>query len=118
MSTLKLLRNETNGVIYADPAKPDFTVRFRAVSAKKGLNGVSIMNHISEIVVSDNNSITIGTTTANDPLSVRLRASGTQASADRLEEILLAMIAQIPTWVNEGLLLGFSPDTAPVVPAV
>lgn len=117
MSTLKVLRNEPTGVLYADPAKPDFTVRFKTTEAKKGLNGVSVPNYVEEIIFNDNNSISIGGVSAQDAVSVRIRVSGTAESSARLEEILNAFAAQIPVWLAEGILTGFRPETAPVIPA-
>lgn len=118
MSTLKVLRNEATGVIYADPAKPDFTVRFKTTETKKGLNGVSVPNYVEEVIYNDNNVISIGGVSAQDAISVRIRTSGTALSGARLQEILLSFAAQIPVWTAQGILVGFRPDTAPVCPKV
>lgn len=116
MSTLKVLRNEPTGVLFADPAKPDFTVRFKTTEAKKGLNGISVANYVEEIIVNDNNAISIGGVSASDAISVRIRTSATANSSVRVEEILLALAAQLPTWIEQGVLTGFRPETAPIIP--
>lgn len=118
MSTLKVLRNEPTGVLFADPAKPDLTVRFKTSETKKGLNGVSVQNYVEEIIVNDNNAISVGGVSAQDAISVRIRVSGTVESSSRLQAILVAISAQLPTWMAEGVLVGFRPETAPVIPAV
>lgn len=117
MATYKVKQMEPTGVLFADPAKPDSTIRFKGTDANKGLNGVTVKNFVEEIIVNENHAITINGSPAADPLSIRIRISGTQASSDRLKEFLLAICAQLPDWIDEGVLQGFRPETAPVVPA-
>jgi len=115
---LSVKKTDPNGVTYADPAKPDFTVRFRNTQSKKTLNGVSVDNYLSEIIYNDNNSIEVATgVDAVDAISVRLRVSGALASSTRITEIITALALQVGTWNTQHVFQGFNPTTAPAVPA-
>lgn len=118
MSTLKVLKSEATGVVYADPQKPDFQVRFKTTNGQKGLNGVTVQNYVAEIIYTDNNPVALGSVSAQDAVSVRLRVSGSQASEARLDVILKSLAAQLPEWVDENVFVGFAPESAPVVPAL
>jgi hypothetical protein len=118
MATLQILRQENNGIVYADPAKPDMTVRFRNTVAAKTLNGVSVKNYRTEIIYNDNNVVTVGDdVSALDAVSVRLSVSGALESAARVTEILHALADQIQTWDGQNVFKGFNPSSAPVIPA-
>jgi len=79
---------------------------------------VNVDNYITEIIVNDSNEVTIGSTTATDPLSVRIRASGSIESQDRLKAILISIASQLTAWTTENALLGFEPSTVPLNPSV
>lgn len=113
--TLSVKSQDNSGVTYADPAKPDTTIRFRSSSVGKVLNGQSVPNLSTEIIVNDNNSVTIGGVAAQDALSVRVRVSGTLESKTRLRNILTSLAAQLGTWETENVMQGFRPSTAPVI---
>lgn len=113
--TLSVKSTDNAGVTYADPAKPDCTIRFRASSSAKILNGVSVPNFATEIIINDQNSITVGSVSAQDPLSIRIRTSGALASKTRLRNLLVSAAAQMATWETENVLQGFRPSTAPVI---
>lgn len=104
------------GPIYADPLKPDFTVRFKTTSAAKSLNGVRTENYITEIILNDSNSVTIGNVNAIDAVSVRLRVSGSAQSMTRVKAIVDNLGTQLAEWTDEKVLLGFNPTTAPTNP--
>lgn len=116
MSTTQVLTRDAYGVTYADPTNPDFSVRFKTTRSAKGLNGVNVDNYLTEVIVNDSNEITIGSTTANDLLSVRVRVSGSIESHDRVKEILTSIASQLDTWGSENVYLGFEPGTAPINP--
>jgi len=118
MATLKVLRQENTGVVYADPADLGLSVRFRHSSAQKSLNGVPTTNHVTEIIANDDHAVVIGGVNAKDALSVRIRTSGASESKARLRELLLALAAQVDDWDDESVFQGFNPTTAPVIPAV
>lgn len=118
MSNTQVLTRDAYGVTYADPSDPDFTCRFKTNRTVKSLNGVSVDNYLSEIIINDSHQVTLGTTTARDPLSVRIRTSGSIESMDRLEEILLSVATQLSAWTSENALKGFEPTTVPVNPPV
>jgi len=113
--TLSVKSQESAGVTYANPAKPDVTVRFRFSSSVKTLNGVSVPNYLTEIIANDNNPVTIGSVSAQDALSVRIRVSGTLYSKTRLGVLLTSLAAQVGTWETENVMQGFRPATAPVL---
>lgn len=117
MATLQVLRQENSGVIYADPAKPDLTVRFRNTSSNKTLNNVNVKNYLTEIIVNDGNPVTVSGVSATDAVSVRLRVSGAVESAARIAVLLHALAEQVDTWQSEAVFSGFNPSTAPVIPA-
>jgi len=118
MATLQVYRQEPTGIIYANPADPDLTVRFRNTSTNKTLNGVSVKNNLTEIIYNDDNLVEVATDVyANDAISVRLRVSGSPLSSSRIAEILLSLAAQIGTWNTQNVFAGFNPTSAPVIPA-
>lgn len=114
-TTLSVKSQENAGVTYADPAKPDTSIRFRFSSTVKQLNGVSVPNYATEIIINDNNSITVGSVSAQDALSIRVRVSGTLLSKTRLRQLLTSAAAQLGTWETENVMQGFRPVTAPVI---
>lgn len=117
MTTLKVLRHDATGVIYADPSDPNLTVRFRSASQTKSLNAIPVSNYKTEVIYNDDNPIVIAAVNAQDAVSVRLSVSATKESAARVKEILLSMAAQVGTWADQGVFVGFEPTNAPVIPA-
>lgn len=113
--TLSVKSQDNSGITYADPAKPDTTVRFRFTNTVKQLNGVSVPNYATEIIANDNNSITVGGVSAQDALSVRVRVSGTLLSKARLRDILTSVAASMAQWETENVMQGFRPATAPAI---
>lgn len=113
--TLSVKSQDNSGVTYADPAKPDMTVRFRQSSVNKNVNGVAVPNYSVDIIANDNNTITVGGVSAQDALSVRVRVSGTIQSKARLRDILTSLAAQLGTWETENVCQGFRPTTAPAI---
>lgn len=114
-TTLKVLRRENTGVVYADTSKPDLTVRFRGNSQGKTLAGVATTNFVQEIIFNDVNPVQVNGQDATDAVSVRLRTSGAKQSKARVKQILLSMAAQVDNWEAEGVFEGFDPETAPVI---
>lgn len=114
--TLQVIRQEATGVVYADPAKPDTTCRFRNTNAQKTLNGVPVPNYRTEIIYNDNNSIEVATgVNAVDAVSIRLSVSGTLLSATRINNILNSLAAQLSAWETQNVFKGFLPTSAPVI---
>jgi len=113
--TLSVKSLDNTGVTYADPAKPDMTIRFRFTTTSKMLNGVPTQNYATEIIANDANSVTVGGVSALDAISVRLRISGSLPSKTRIRQILTSMAAQLGTWDTENVNQGFRPTTAPII---
>lgn len=114
-TSLKLQRQDANGVSYADLTDPDLTVKIRNAVARKSLSGVPVDNYTTEVVYNDNNAVVVAGVNAQDAVSVRLRVSATKESAVRVKNILLSMAAQVGAWSDEGVFLGFQPETVPVI---
>jgi hypothetical protein len=113
--TLAVKSQDSSGVTYADPAKPDSSVRFRFSTVNKSLNGVQVPNYAVEIIANDNNPITVGGVAALDALSVRVRISGSIESKGRLRDILTSIGASLAQWETENVVQGFRPVTAPYI---
>jgi len=118
MATLSKLREDSTGVIYANPAKPDQIVRFRNTTSQKTLSGVPVTNYLTEIIYNEDNEITVATgVTAKDAISLRIRVSGAALSMTQLSVLIHSMADQIQTWAGQNVFTGFAPSTAPVIPA-
>jgi len=113
--TLSVKTQDSSGVTYADPASPASTCRFRFGTTSKVLNGISVANNASEIIINDNNAVTINGASALDALSIRIRVSGSQYSKTRLRNLLVSAAAQLAQWETENVFQGFRPTTAPVI---
>lgn len=109
---IKIQKIENNGVVYADPADPGLTIRFKQTSQGKSLNGVPAVNHVTEIIINDDNQVVISGKEAIDAISVRLRVSGTAQSKARIKA-LLGVLAATNIWVDEDVFSGFRPVTPP-----
>lgn len=117
MSKTQLYSRDANGVTFANPADPDFTIRFKNTRSRKTLNGVSIDNYVEEIVINDLVPVSLDKVSANDSISIRIRVSGTAQSHERVKAILKSVAAQIPSWADGNVALGFEPTVAPDVVA-
>lgn len=118
MATLQLIRQDSTGVTYANPAKPDQTVRFQNTTSQKTLNGVSVPNYRTELIYNEQNSIEVATDVyAADAISVRLSVSGASMSATQLGVLILSLAAQLSAWNTQHVFAGFPPTSAPVIPA-
>lgn len=117
MSYTQLLHHTANGTTYADPANPDYTVRFKTTSNQKLVSGVKMINSIHELIINDVHDVTKGLVTVSDNLSVRVRISGSLDSRARLSAILSGLAAQLVAWDSENVFIGFEPTTLPTIPA-
>lgn len=115
MPSLQIKSIDPQGVTYANPADPGHTVRFKFVSTPKTAGGLNLNNSAVEIIVNDDHTVTVGTASAKDALSIRIRASGAVESKERLEALLLKLAIDIPTWVSENVVTGFRPVTPPTL---
>ncbi|UUW20981.1 MAG: hypothetical protein [Sanya duin-like virus 1] len=113
---LKIQKIDQTGVIYADPSDPGLTVRFKQGSQGKSLNGVSVANHVTEVIYTDDVPVTISGVSAVDAVSIRLRVSGTAQAKARIKSLLVAMAADVDNWSDEDVFGGFRPVTTPTQP--
>lgn len=114
--TFKVQKTENSGIVYADPSDPDLTVRVKHTSSVKTLGQSQVQNQVTEVVVGDLHSITVGGNTSADALSIRLRVSGSTQSHARKKALLQALNETMDVWVTEDVLQGFNPTTVPVSP--
>lgn len=117
MSNTQLYSRDANGVTFADPTDPDYTVRFKNTQSRKTLNGVSVVNYVEEIVINDLVPVTLGSSVGNDSISVRIRISGSAESHARVKQILKSIAGQLPAWADGNVALGFEPVVPPATPA-
>lgn len=113
MSDTQLYSRKANGVTYSDPARPSFTVRMKTSSSPKTLDGLRTNNIVTEIIVNDKVTITKDGATSDDPISVRVRISGSQLSHDALKYVLKGLAPQLTAWSDQNVVLGFEPTTVP-----
>lgn len=111
---IKIQKIENNGVVYADPADPGLSIRFKQTSQGKSLNGVPVENHVTEIIINDDNQISVAGSNAIDAISVRLRVSGSAQSKARVKA-LLGVLASTNVWADEDVFSGFRPVTPPSI---
>jgi len=111
---IKIQKIENNGVVYADPADPGLSIRFKQTSQGKSLNGVPVENHVTEIIINDDNQVTVAGSNAIDAISVRLRISGSAQSKARVKA-LLGVLASTNAWADEDVFSGFRPVTPPSI---
>lgn len=113
---LKIQKIEQTGVVYADPADPGLTIRFKQTEQGKSLNGTPVTNHVTEVIINDDNAVTVAGTSAIDALSIRLRVSASGFSKARVKSLLVALAADVDNWSDEDVFSGFRPVTTPTNP--
>jgi hypothetical protein len=111
--SFKVQKTDSFGVTYADPANPHVTVRVKNTNGNKSIDGHSVTNRVTEVIVNSTNFVSFGDETAGDAVSVRLRVSGAVQSATHVAELLAGLAALVPTWTTEDVFEGFPPSTAP-----
>lgn len=112
--TFKVQKTENTGIVYAEPTDPDHTVRLKHSAQIKNLKGLQVTNQVTEVVVNDNHSISIGSESAQDLLSIRVRISGSLQATSRKKALLTALLSTLEAWQDEDVLSGFNPATVPV----
>lgn len=115
LTPLQVYRSGTDGVIYMSPSKPSFSVRFKTTRAPKKLGAIQTENVIQEIIATALNPVVVGSNTADDAISFRVRISGSVLSEAAIGSLASAIAASVPTWAAEHVLIGFNPVTVPQV---
>lgn len=115
LTVLQVYRNDSNGVTYMSPDKPSASVRFKTTRSPKKLGTLQTENVIEEIIATCTNQVTVGSVTVDDPISFRIRCSGSVHSEAALRELASAIAASIPAWAAEHVLVGFNPTTPPSI---
>jgi len=111
---IKIQKIENTGVVYSDPSDPGLSIRFKQTEQGKSLNGTPVTNHVTEIIINDDNAVTIAGANAVDSVSVRVRVSGTSYSKARIKA-LLGVLSNSQVWSDEDVFGGFRPTTAPAL---
>jgi len=109
----QLKNRDAQGVTFSAPSSPSLTVRFKTNVSGKVLSGHAVPNYLHEVIMNNLVPITVGSDSVNDPVSVRLRISGTLQSRTAISELLTELAARIATWDSENVYIGFEPSTAP-----
>jgi len=112
-NSMQRLRQDANGSTYADPLNPNHVIRFKCVRSAKKLGTANTTNYILEVIANDTTPVDINGDTYNDAVSVRLRISGCLESGARKAQIAKAICAQVSTWLDENVMVGFEPTTPP-----
>lgn len=118
---LQLFRQEANGQLFKDPSDPDYTVRVKANSSQKTVNGVALTNDRVEIVINDQAVITsdLNDNKTVDAKSIRISFSANPQSYASLVDMFEAVSPDIRTWLlNEHAAKGFPLVTLPKRPTL
>lgn len=110
---LQVKTTDAYGVTYADPSNPDFTVRFKTTSSTKTIQGISVENFVTEIIVNDDLTVTRGSASVTETASVRLRVSGSADASARLKQLVGVITTGSLAWADEHVFTGFRPTTVP-----
>lgn len=113
--SMQIIATDQFGVTYANPQDPDFQIRFKTTSARKSVDGISMQNYVSEVIITDNHKK--DATAPNEALSVRLRTSGSTENKDRLYKLIKFLAQNLDQFETDSVFYGFRPSVAPVVPA-
>lgn len=116
MSSTQFFRNTPKGIIFADPAKSDYRVRFDHSELPKKVGTSNTLTHITEIRINDANDIIVDGVAGTDNIAISLRVSAAPESKARVKSILTQLGLQAPVWSDENVLVGFQPTTLPVNP--
>lgn len=111
---LKVYKTYSDGVEFRDPAHENLSVRFKTREAAKSLDGNRFNNRVTEIIFNDLVDVGMGET-IYDPVSVRLRLSGTPEALARQEAFVNSITSGMAQWIIEDVTGGFPPATAPVI---
>lgn len=109
--TMKVITMDQYGVTYADSSDPDFQVRFKTTNGRKSIDGVSVQNFVTEVIVTDNNKVG----DMNEALSVRLRTSGSVENKARLYALIDVLADNLAALKSDDVFFGFRPTAAPTV---
>lgn len=115
-----LLKSDGNSVTYANPNEPARTFRVKQTSSPKSIDGVPVVNHVTEFILLDKVDHTIGEKTIRDSISVRLRVSGATESEEAMNLLLNRLGFSVEQWrvdADGHVLVGFSPPSEPAVSA-
>lgn len=118
MSSTQFFKNTPKGIIFADPAKPDYRVRFDHSELTKKVGAGVTSTHITEIRINDSHDITVDGVAGADNIAISLRVSAAPESKARVKQILAELGLKAPVWSNENVFVGFQPTTLPVNPTV
>lgn len=110
----KVIKVDQYGITYADPADPNKQVRFKTTSARKNVDGVSVTNYVSEIIINDESPLDGDCgSCANEAISVRLRVSGSMESRTAVESLINILTTNMTDFLSDNVFYGFQPTNPP-----
>lgn len=115
MAALVLYRQKDDGAIYATP-ESNYHVKMRTSIGDKTLNGVRMKNFATELIFNYTANNKAGELDFSEPLSVRIRISGSQYAQAQLADIVDTISAQLPEWMKQNVAIGFAPTSLPQLP--
>lgn len=115
MTSLVQYPSKTAGITFATPESP-YTLRVVTNRTSKVIQGVRLDNFATEVIANYPNRLAVGDNEITDPVSVRIRVSGTPDSRKAVRAMIEALSAQLVQWETESVYLGFQPETAPTLP--
>lgn len=118
MSSTQFYRNTPKGIIFADPAKPDYRVRFDHTELTKKVGTGTTSTQITEVRINDAHDIVVDGVSGTDNIAISLRVSAAPESKARVKSILSQLGVQTPVWSDENVFNGFQPTTLPINPSV
>lgn len=113
---LQKFRQDAQSVTYKDPLDPKYTFRDKSTSAPKTIDGIRATNLVKEFIVNDSPRVASDLTSElfADPISVRLKLSGSPNSVAHVARIVADLNDQVQTWLTaENAMLGFELVTVP-----
>jgi hypothetical protein len=111
----QLKRTDGNSTTWADPSDPNRSFRLKQTTSNKVLGGVTVENHVSEIIIGEPHGVTVEGVDAVDTLSVRLKVSGSVYSESQLLLNVELLCDTLEAWVADHYLSGFTPASVPAL---
>lgn len=110
--TLKVQTRDQNSVTYGSLNDPSFSLRVKNVVADKNIQGITVSNSATDIIVGFDNIITVAGQKLVDKVAIRVRVS---SSVGSLEAALAAFkqilsTGQIDAMKIDGTFAGFEPE--------
>ena len=113
--TLKVQTRDQNSVTYGSLNDPSFSLRVKNVVLDKNIQGVTISNSATDIIVGFDNIITVAGQKLVDKVAIRVRVSSSVSSLESALAVFKQILSpeQLDAMLADGTFAGFEPE-APV----